>query len=141
MDFQIENNILTATLNNGSYRKFRTTFPGKFKAYGFGAMNVYETLSSKIMSGDYSSCVTDTELELGFTISNGKKEFHCKLQLEEVFTPINLDPINLNLISDDLKPHFMSLQNQINYLKSKMSALIEENESLKNTDYYSDYGC
>lgn len=137
MNFNIDNDnkTVTAILTNGSFRTFKTTFPKKIDVHGFRSMNVCETLSVKIISGDYSSCVYDTYLELGFTISNTKKEIHYKLQLEEVFTQINLDLIDLNLIPDNLKQHFVSLQNQINYFRSKMEALIEENESLKHHDY------
>lgn len=130
LNFDIENDILTATLNDESHRVFRTTFPKKFSVHGFGTMSVIETLSPKILGGDYSSCVTETQLELGFTINNTRKEAHYVLHLEEVF-----DPIDLNLVTNDMKPHFMCLQNQINYLKSKLSTLIEENENLKCKDY------
>lgn len=132
MNFNIDNvnNTVTATLNNGSYRTFRTTFPKKFNIHGFGTTDVIATLSPKMLNYDYSSCVTETQLELGFTISNTKKEVYYKLQLDEVF-----DPIDLNLVTEDMKPHFMSLQNQINCLRSKIEALIGENESLKHNDY------
>lgn len=132
INFQIENGILTATLNDGSHRVFSTKFPKKFSVHGFGTTNVIETLSPKILGGEYSSCVTTTQLELGFTINNTKKEAYYVLHLEEVF-----NPVNINEIPEDLRLSFMCLQNQINYLKSKLSTLIEENENLKHTDYYS----
>lgn len=131
MNYTVNNDVITATLTNGSCRIFRTSFPKKFNIHGFGSMNVIETLLPKLSTVDYSYCVTDTSLELGFTISNTKKETHYALHLEEVF-----DPIDLNLVSLDMKPHFMCLQNQINFLKSKLTTLIEENESLKHKDYY-----
>jgi hypothetical protein len=131
MNFQIENNLVTAILTNGSCRTFRAQFPKKFNIHGFGTMDVVSTLQPKILSGDYSSCVGTTQLSLGFTINNTKKEAHYVLCLEEVF-----DPINLTEIPNDLKPQFMCLQNQINYLKSKLETLAEENENLKHKDYY-----
>jgi hypothetical protein len=133
MNYQLNGDILTVTLTDGSCRKFRTQFPKKFNIHGFGSMNVIETLSPKLANNDYAYVIGHTFIQFKFTINNTKKCEYFTLQLEEIF-----DPIDPTIIQNDFKEHFMCLQNQINYLKTKVEELTEENRTLKEISYYSD---
>jgi hypothetical protein len=138
MDCEIDKNVLTATLMDGSYRKFRATLPKKFGIRGFGKLNVVDTLTPRINSFDYTYTLYDTRITMKFSIL-AKTNCNCnacicitpeksgifKLEMEEVFDPIDIDEIE-----PEMQPYFLRLQNQITYLENKLQSMT------KQEDYY-----
>ena len=131
MNFEIVGNSINAVLMDGSYRRFTTSFPKKFNAYGFGKLDPKNILENKINSNDFACQPTDTQLLLKFTIHNGKKDMCFTLCLEETFQQVSIS--NMSNIPDTFKEHFMILQNHVNYLSAKLTDALEEIQNLKDS--------
>lgn len=118
MNTQLNGNTVIARLTDGSYRTFQTVLPPLINIRGFKNLNIHDVLGEKISTKDYSSQILDTELRLGFTINNGRKDVHYVLTLEE-----SLIEVDLTDVSENIRIMFKSMQHEINKLKSQLRDL------------------
>jgi len=123
MNYEINNNIITASLNNDSYRMFRGKITkNKTRRIKWHHVIIKRIVCEKLANGDYCYLITDTQLVITVEFN---EDSEIKLYLEEVF-----EPIDLNLMDPYVKLPVICLQNQINYLKSKLTCLTGENDAL-----------
>jgi len=134
MNYIINENVLEITLEDGSFRKFKTEFPKKFDVHGFLDLNVVETLEPKLKNGDYSRMITDSELHLGFTINIDTKYSHYKLILKEIINSFDSLEFAIECASDipnGIRQIIKTLNHKINELNNKIEDLKSEIEDVK----------
>ena len=108
---EVNNNVITACLTDGSYRKFKTTLKKSYRIFRFGNIYTLETLSPRILSGDYTYNIYSTYMELTFTFIH-----EAQVKPETIILNETFDEVDMALVPKDIKPQIMSLQHHIRYL-------------------------
>jgi hypothetical protein len=128
MNCKINNNVITACLTDGSYRKFKTTLKKSYRIQRFGKIYTLETLYPMILSGDYTYDIYSTYMELTFTFI-----YEAQVKPETIILDETFDEVDMALVPEDIKPQIMSLQHHIRYLKDELE---EANARIRNLESY-----